>query len=105
MVEAHILEEKTAIYPRVVLSHQFNEYAVSKNFQVLQDFDGTCFVDYVSTVNKLYPDWIVQIKSMIKEQYTTRAGKTGQESILQKYGWLQHYIEQCEINCTETQSV
>lgn len=98
LVDAHILEEKTAIYPRVVLSYQFNKYDLSRIPRIRQDFDGLYFVDYVPTINKLYPSWIEKNKHLIKEQYITRKEKTAQERILQKYGWLQHYIEQCEEN-------
>lgn len=99
LVDAHVLEEKTAIYPRVVLSRQFEKFDLSNIDRVRQDYDGIYFVDYVSTINKLYPDWIDKNKVLIEAQYASREGKPGQEKILQKYGWLRHYIEQCETEC------
>lgn len=96
LIDAHILEEKVAIYPRVVLSHQFEEFDISNMSQVRQDSDGMYFVDYVSLINKLYPSWIEKNKASIKKQFAKCEGKIGQERILQKYSWLQHYIEQCE---------
>ena len=46
LVKAHVLEEKTAIYPRVVLSSQIAELNLSSSARVLKDFDGIHFVDY-----------------------------------------------------------
>lgn len=96
LVDAHILEEKVAIYPRVVLSHQFNEFEPQSIPRVRQDVDGIYFVDYVSAIKKTHPDWIERNKILIEKQFAQREGTAGQERILQKYGWLQQYIERCE---------
>ena len=50
LVKAHVLEEKTAIYPRVVLSSQIAELNLSSSARVLKDFDGIHFVDYFSKI-------------------------------------------------------
>lgn len=105
LVDAHILEEKVAIYPRVVMGTPFDGKNDLSNIpKVRQDFDGVYFVDYLPTVHKLYPSWIEKNKVLIKGQFAMREGKTGQERVLQKYGWLQRYIVQCEQEYTETQS-
>lgn len=96
LVEAHILEEKTAIYPRVVLSSQFECFDLSSIPRVGRDLDGMYFVDYVPIINKLYPDWIKSNKAVIQREFERREGMEGQERVLQKYGWLQNYIERCE---------
>lgn len=90
LVAAHILEEKTAIYPRVVLSSQFEHLRLSKTTRILRDFDGMYFVDYFSKIKEKFPDWIENNKKMIQENYVKYKGK---ERILQKYAWLEHYIE------------
>ena len=105
LVDAHLLEEKVAIYPRVVLGTPFDgENDLSNIPRVQQDFDGIYFVDYLPAIQKLYPSWIEKNKALIKGQFAARKGKAGQERILQKYGWLQRYIAQCEQVCTETQN-
>lgn len=91
LVVAHILEEKTAIYPRVVLSRQFEEFQVLKTARIKRDFDGMYFVDYFSKIKEKFPDWIEKNKRIIKEKYIKYEGK---EHILQKYSWLENYIEQ-----------
>lgn len=91
LVEAHVLEEKTAIYPRVVLSSQLQQFELPKTTRILKDFDGMYFVDYFSKTKEKFPDWIEKNKMMIKEKYVKYEGK---ERILQKYAWLEHYIEQ-----------
>ena len=90
LVDAHILEEKTAIYPRVVLSSQFEQFQLSDTTRILKDFDGIYFVDYFSKTKEKFPEWIENSKKMIQDKYVEYAGK---ERILQKYAWLQHYIE------------
>lgn len=96
LVEAHLLEEKSAIYPRVVLSRQFEQFDLSGFHTIRKDFDGMYFVDYVPHVMKQHPDWIEANKRLIEYQYTSRGAKAGQERVLQKYGWLRRYIQQCE---------
>lgn len=93
LVEAHQLEEKIAIYPRIVLSHQLEQYELLNTTKVLKDFDGIYFVDYLSTVKKVHPEWIDKNKTIIQQKYVEYAGK---ERILQKYRWLQHYIDKIE---------
>lgn len=95
LVEAHVLEEKSAIYPRVVLSRQFDKFDLPNMPRVRLDFDGLYFVDYVPTINKTYPEWIERTQIEIRSQVVAREGKSGQERVLQKYGWLQRYIDQC----------
>ena len=98
LVEAHDLEEKAAIYPRVILSRKFD---LSKMSDVREDFDGMHFVDYVPSTKRTHPEWIEKIKNLIQDEYAKVAkkeaeGKWGQERLVQKYAWLQHYIDQCE---------
>ncbi len=93
LVEAHLLEEKTAIYPRVVLSRQFEQFDLPNTTRIIKDFDGMYFVDYFSKVKEKFPEWIEKSKKMIKDRHTEYEGKAGKERILQKYAWLQHYIE------------
>lgn len=93
LVEAHQLEEKIAIYPRVVFGHQLEQFELSDTTKVLKDFDGTYFIDYASTVKKIHPEWIDKTKNMIQQKYVKYAGK---ERIIQKYRWLQHYIDEIE---------
>ena len=93
LVEAHQLEEKTAIYPRIVLSHQLEQFELPDTTKVLKDFDGIFFVDYLSTIKKVFPEWIDKNKEIIQRKYVEYAGE---ERILQKYGWLQHYIDKTE---------
>lgn len=92
LVEAHNLEENSAIYPRIVLSRQLESFDLSRMPKVRQDFDGMYFVDYLPTIQKVHPDWVEKVKKLIQNQ----SSKTDRERILQKYAWLQHYIEQCE---------
>lgn len=90
LVEAHLLEEKSAIYPRVVLSNQFLNLDLPSTTRIIKDFDGMYFVDYFSKVKEKFPKWIENSQKMIKDNYAKYAGK---ERVLQKYAWLQHYIE------------
>lgn len=93
LIDAHTLEEKVAIYPRVVLSHQFEQIELHDTTVIAKDFDGISFVDYLSIVKMEFPEWIDETKERIQDAYVKYAGK---ERILQKYGWLQHYIEENE---------
>lgn len=93
LVEAHQLEEKTAIYPRIVLSQQLEQFELPDTTKVLKDFDGIYFVDYLSTIKKVYPEWIDKNKKIIQRKYVEHAGE---ERVLQKYGWLQHYIDKVD---------
>lgn len=89
LVKAHVLEEKTAIYPRVVLSSQIAELNLSSSARVLKDFDGIHFVDYFSKIKEIYPEWIEEIKKIV----TINLNKYREnERILQKYAWLEHYL-------------
>ena len=90
LVEAHILEEKTAVYPRVVLSQQLEQLELPDTTRIVKDFDGVYFVDYLSIVKIKSPKWIDEAKKIIQNAYVKYAK---QKHILQKYGWLQHYIE------------
>lgn len=91
LVDAHALEEKTAIYPRVVLNSKFKQFELPDTTRILKDFDGIYFVDYFSKAKEKFPEWIENSKKMIQDKYVEYAGK---ERILAKYAWLQHYIEQ-----------
>lgn len=91
LVEAHLLEEKTAIYPRVVLSSQFDGADVLTIARIIKDFDGMYFVDYFSTIKEKFPEWIEYSKGRVQEKIEEYRGK---ERIMQKYKWLQHYIQQ-----------
>lgn len=51
------------------------------------------FVDYISKVKEKFPEWIEKSKKMIQEKYVEYKGD---ERVLQKYRWLQNYIEQGE---------
>ena len=89
LVKAHVLEEKVAIYPRVVLSNQIAELNLSSSARVLKDFDGIHFVDYFSKIKEIYPEWIKEIKKIV----TINLNKYREnERILQKYAWLEHYL-------------
>ena len=57
------------------------------------DSDGMYFVDYISKVKEKFPEWIEKSKKMIQEKYVEYKGD---ERVLQKYRWLQNYIEQGE---------
>ena len=96
LVDAHLLEEKVAIYPRIVLSRQFEEFDLTSFSRVRQDVDGMYFVDYIPTIYNLYPEWIEHNKMNISNEYSKREQKSSQERILQKFGWLRHYIEEYE---------
>ncbi len=90
LVDAHILEEKSALYPRVVLSHQLSQLEFPDDVRILKDFDGLFFVDYLTKVRQAFPEWIYNALTMIQTAY---AEYSDNERILQKYSWLKHHIE------------
>ncbi|MBR5579429.1 MAG: hypothetical protein IKW28_10605 [Lachnospiraceae bacterium] len=90
LVETHMLEEKTAIYPRVVLGHQLDNFDISEMERICKDFDGMYCIDYWSKVKEKTPEWIENNKKMIKEICDKYKGK---ENVWQKYGWLKYHIE------------
>lgn len=96
LVDAHKLEEKIAIYPRVILSSNINVSKPLHISRVRTDADGNLFADYIPVLIKLYPNWIEQTKAYIELQFLKRSCLPEQERVLKKYEWLQKYIELCE---------
>lgn len=96
LTDAYTLEGKTAIYPRVILSRQFEEFGWENIPNIRKDFDGIYFVDYVSPINQVNSNWIENLKERIKYECSKREGKPDQVNVLQKYDWLKRYIEHCE---------
>lgn len=99
LVDAHYLEEKVAVYPRVVLSREFEQrgYSLPKTL-VNRDFDGVCFLDTMRVTIMMHPDWCENALDLVKREYEKSSPrqenvKWGHERILQKYAWLQSYIE------------
>lgn len=99
LTDAYTLEGKTAIYPRVVLSRQFEKIGWENIPNIRKDFDGIYFVDYISPIDKVNSNWIEKMKEKINSEFSKRMGKTDQVGVLQKYDWLQRYIEHCEKLC------
>lgn len=99
LVDAHYLEERVAIYPRVVLSRQFEKKKFDLfRFPVRIDFDGIYFLDYMSaTIINLFPNWVESATGLIEQEYNKASPAEenkvwGHERILQKYDWLKRYI-------------
>lgn len=76
LVDAHILEEKTAVYPRVVLSHQLEQFELPNTTRIVKDFDGVYFVDYLSIVRTKHPEWIDKTKKIIQDAYAIYRRRT-----------------------------
>lgn len=99
LVDAHYLEEKVAIYPRVVLSRQFEKKKFNLSPALIcMDFDGIYFVNYMPTTLKLFPQKVEKATDLIEKEYDRaspagEANEWGRERILQKYAWLQRYID------------
>lgn len=98
LVDAHHLEERVAIYPRIVLSRQFEKKKFDlSQLPVCMDFDGIYFLDYMPTTIKLHPDWVENATNLIEQEYSKASPaeenkEWGHERILQKYDWLKRYI-------------
>jgi len=93
LVDAHALEKDDAIYPRVILSHQFDHLSPQNFSRVRQDSDGLFFVDYMPIIKKLYPEWVVNVKLFSAKQHIIYKDNA---RIINKYDWLDQYIECCE---------
>lgn len=88
LLEAHILEEKVAIYPRVVLSRMIDTTRLITKEVIAKDFDGEYFVDYFKKTKSKNPEWIQKTKDLIATMYMNEKD----ERVLQKYQWLEYYI-------------
>lgn len=94
LVNAHELEEKIAIFPRIVVSKDVIRLLCRVKWNTLKrDFDGVWFVDFFDQIFRRKGELIEKIKSMAEEEKRNNAKN---ESILQKYEWLERYVQTVE---------
>ncbi|MBQ8682669.1 MAG: hypothetical protein IJ510_02980 [Selenomonadales bacterium] len=92
LVNAHGLEEKVAIFPRVVISKGLYNWMRSvgmKWWGIKQDFDGIWFIDIFSNISGEKS----KMKTLVEQG---KKGNAENESVLQKYEWLERYVQDAE---------
>ncbi|MBS4959333.1 MAG: hypothetical protein KHZ62_00745 [Clostridiales bacterium] len=94
LVSAHWLEEKVAIYPRVVFSDEtVNQILFLKPCLLKQDFDGIYYVDFLVSLISQRETLIQKIDQIIKKNRKELKRNTKSQNINQKYDWLESYIQ------------
>ncbi len=93
LVDAHILEEKVAIYPRIVLSKELGEMNSFYRAKVCMDYDGIFFVDYVSMIIKKTPEKLCYGVHKVKKEIQRMQGN---ERVIQKLEWVLGFIDRCK---------
>lgn len=107
MIKAYELESKNAIYPRIILDQKLLDYAYENPSDhhnseqemeyilglIEMDKDGYWYTDFLSQEGELdYQSDIVYIFDKLKE-ITLKGIKSSNESVKQKYLWLDSYIK------------
>ena len=93
LVKAHSLEEKVAVFPRVVINKELYSWMKAEGMKwwgVKQDFDGVWFVDYFYGIAGGKEVLIEKMKRIVEQGKKDNAHN---ESILQKYEWLERYVQ------------
>lgn len=105
MVEAHLLESKEAIYPRVLVSKEVLDNGVENAFNnpeeekkhinslLREDTDGQNFIDFLSQSDEVdgseeYYYLLEIVKSTIEKSLVAYKSK---DNICKKYEWLNNY--------------
>jgi len=98
LVEAHALEEKIAIYPRILLrreiAHAIKEIMPNNIIPkelMKEDFDGQFFLNYLHDVTEEDVEKILEIIRERTEE-NTKENTRKKESIRTKYDWLYKYV-------------
>ena len=101
LVDAHDLERKVAIFPRVVISKELYNWTRAEGMKwwgIKQDFDGVWFIDILSNTGNEKDYLIRKMKKLVEQG---KRDNVYNESVLQKYEWLERYVQNeknCEIN-------
>ena len=101
LVDAHDLERKVAIFPRVVISKELYNWMRAEGMKwdgLKQDFDGVWFIDILSNTGNGKDYLIRKMKKLVEQG---KRDNVYNESVLQKYEWLEQYVQNeknCEIN-------
>ncbi|MBQ2246144.1 MAG: hypothetical protein II324_03715 [Selenomonadales bacterium] len=101
LVDAHDLERKVAIFPRVVISKELYNWMRAEGMKwwgIKQDFDGVWFIDILSNTGNGKDYLIRKMKKLVEQG---KRDNVYNESVLQKYEWLERYVQNeknCEIN-------
>ncbi len=93
LVDAHGLEEKVAVFPRVVISKNLYNWMKSEGMNwwgVKQDFDGIWFIDILSNISNGKEYLVRKMKALVEQGKRDNAKN---ESVLQKYEWLKRYVQ------------
>ncbi len=89
LVDAHVLEDKYAIYPRVILDNNIMMQELPSDVRVMKDKDGKYVVDYLMKVKEKLPEWIKGAKTLVQDSLEEFSDN---EHIKKKYMWLDEYI-------------
>lgn len=102
------LEEKTAIFPRVILSNSFinelwkpnlDENKFIDEFHLLKDTDGYYYLDYFEYLD---PDKTKETICRLTNEIQLKMETEKSQRVLQKYQWYLHYLEIAEIKAEKT---
>ena len=106
------LEEKVAIYPRIILSEEllrvFDKFGLSgshyeKKFSCMKDYDNCVFFDFfdyedAEAMDSYLPSAIEHIENNIRNEKK----RQNRANVLQKYNWFRNYLYDVEKIYTET---
>lgn len=98
LVRAHELEDKIAIYPRVILDHSVVETLAGKDEAhkyILRDHDGLHFLNYMA-IWHFSGQYVKKAFDQMKEEARNPDG-TFQDKIYQKLHWHMEYVN-CQLD-------
>jgi hypothetical protein len=95
IVRAHNIEQKVAIYPRIVITPDVIDLIVIKDAIREDTFDATNYLDILYHAK---PDDLPPIKEIIKQQMILDSDDL---SKMQKHKWFFHYLEETESKLLE----
>lgn len=91
LVRAYELEDKIAVYPRVILDDNVIEYVSKENLDyVRRDNDGKCFLNYMTIWS--YAGEIVQAAFEQMKKEAVKSDGTYPDKVFQKLYWHMNYI-------------
>ena len=97
LVRAYRLENKVALYPRVIIDKSALDLIKDENLPVVQDKDGQYFYDYIQfCIREQKEDWLQKIRTFKFNVLLNIRGNLDDVAILNKMEWaVNYYNDNC----------
>lgn len=93
LLEAIELEEKTAIYPRIILSNKIVDEWVDENWLCRVDFDGLRYISFFSPICTLYTEKLSSALKKFRDVIITNLNQHQDNTgVFAKWTWLYRYF-------------